>query len=971
MISQESAREQIAQLVARYKALSSRERKEYNEAATRQGFILPLFRALGWNVDDPDEVKPEEQVSRGFVDFAFRIGGVAKFFLETKKIPEDLSDPRWARQAINYAWTKGVTWAVLCDFEELKVFNAEVREADPRQALFLQFTVDSYLADLERLWYLSRPACEENVLDREAEKWGKRSLKRPVGEQLLDNLMEWRRELYRHLRQYNPMWSPQQIDECVQRTLDRLVFMRTMEDRGVEDRSLITLVREYKDAIAHRRNYDLVPRLVHLFRAYDEWYDSRLFEPHLLENLQCEPEPFVRVIEGLYHPDVFTEYDFNAIDADVLGAIYEQYLGHVAQERGKDTVELEAKKAKRKAQGIYYTPQFVVRYIVRQTLGRLLEERGLQGALNVRVLDPACGSGSFLIEAFAVLDDFIARARNQQPHSAKGDLHDLARRMEILSRNIYGVDLDAQAVEVAQLNLLLRAANQRGRLPRLDHIRQGNSLISGTPDELETAFGPTWRDRHPFNWEAEFPDVMADGGFDVVIGNPPYVRQETLGAAFKEYARDHYQTYAGTADLYVYFIERAMSLLRPGGYFGMICSNKFMRAKYGKALRDFLATRTTLLEVIDFGELPVFQDAATFPVIIIAQNQPTTTQRFVFAPIKTLDFPSFDAEIAARAATLGERSLQGESWTLAGEGEQAILDKMRAVGVPLGEYVGGKIYRGVLTGLNEAFVIDERTRNRLIAEDPRSAELIKPFVVGDDVRKYEINFRKRYLITIPNGWTREQSGGAKDAWGWLKRRYPAIAKHLAPFAAKGEARWDKGEYWWELRPCDYHAEFESPKIVYPDIARESRFAFDMGGLYFGNTVYFIPTYDLYLLGLLNSRLIFAYFKRGAAVLGDPDKGGRLRWLRQDVVRIPIRVLNLEDPAERAMHDRMVALVEEMLRLKREHAEAEAALENRRHDLARAIERTDREIDRLVYQLYGLTEDEIAIVEGQSPHGQSA
>ncbi|MGB9592959.1 MAG: hypothetical protein ACPL7R_02330, partial [Anaerolineae bacterium] len=283
MISQESAREQIAQLVARYRALSSRERKEYNEAATRQGFILPLFRALGWNVDDPNEVKPEEQVSRGFVDFAFRIGGVAKFFLETKKIPEDLSDPRWARQAINYAWTKGVTWAVLCDFEELKVFNAEVREADPRQALFLQFTVDSYLADLERLWLLSRPACEENALDKEAEKWGKRSLKRPVGEHLLDNLMEWRRELYRHLRRYNPVWSPQQIDECVQRILDRLVFVRTMEDRGVESRSLISLVREYKDAIAHRRNYDLVPRLVHLFREYDEWYDSRLFEPHLLE----------------------------------------------------------------------------------------------------------------------------------------------------------------------------------------------------------------------------------------------------------------------------------------------------------------------------------------------------------------------------------------------------------------------------------------------------------------------------------------------------------------------------------------------------------------------------------------------------------------------------------------------------------------------------------------------------------------
>ena len=253
MVSPEAAREEVARLVAQFNAMSDRERRTYNEAATRQRFILPLFRALGWNTDNTDEVSPEEQVSRGFVDFAFRIGGVAKFFLETKKIPADLDDPRWAQQAINYAWTKGVTWAVLCDFEGLKVFNAEVREADPRQATFLEFSADSYLTDFDRLWHLSRPACQENALDREAEKWGKRTRKRPVGEQLLENLMDWRRELFRHLRQYNRIWSPTQIDEAVQRTLDRLVFIRTVEDREIEDRRLINLAREYEDAIRQFR----------------------------------------------------------------------------------------------------------------------------------------------------------------------------------------------------------------------------------------------------------------------------------------------------------------------------------------------------------------------------------------------------------------------------------------------------------------------------------------------------------------------------------------------------------------------------------------------------------------------------------------------------------------------------------------------------------------------------------------------
>lgn len=961
MVSQESARQEIARLVARYKALSPRQRKDYNEPATRQGFILPLFRALGWNTDDPNEVSPEENVSRGFVDFAFRINGVAKFFLETKKLPADLSDPRWAQQAINYAWTKGVTWAVLCDFEGLKIFNAEVREADPRQAMFLQFTADSYLTDFERLWWLSRPACEQGTLDKEAEKWGKRSLKRPVGEQLLENLMEWRRELYRHLRQYNPMWAPEQIDEAVQRTLDRFVFIRTVEDREVEPRRLLGLAREYRDAIQQRRKYDLIPKLVALFREYDDGYDSRLFAPHLLEELQCEPEPFVRVIEGLYNPDEFTEYDFNAIGADVLGAMYEQYLGHVALERGKDVVELEAKKSKRKAQGIYYTPQFVVQYIVRQTLGRVLEERGLEGARNVRVLDPACGSGSFLIEAFSVLDEFIARATNQQPASAKGDTHDLARRMAILTRNIYGVDLDAQAVEVAQLNLLLRAANQRGRLPQLQNIRQGNSLISGTDEELQAAFGPEWRDKHPFNWEREFESAMEDGGFDVVIGNPPYVRQESLGEAFKDYAKGRYETYAGTADLYVYFIERAMSLLRPGGYLGFIVANKWMRAAYGEPLRRWLKQQQ-IAEIIDFGDLPVFEQATTYPCILILRKA-APARTFAVTQVKTLDFASLDEYARDNRYDVAQDSLSDKGWSLAGGQAQALLAKLRAKGVPLGEYVQGKIYYGIKTGLNEAFVIDERTRSRLIAEDPRSAELIKPFLLGRDVKRYAPPQSKRYLIFARRGVNIDE--------------YPAIKKHLLPFKDRLTPKPDgwvgeewkgrkPGRYeWYEIQDTvDYYAEFEKPKIIVPAIVQRASFAFDSGDIYSNDKTSIIGVNDLYLLGVLNSPVADLVLRDIAST----KQGGFFEQKPMYLSQLPIRTLNLADPAERAMHDRMVALVEEMLRLKKEHAAAEAAKEDRRHALAREIERTDRDIDRLVYELYGLTEEEIAIVERHSERG---
>jgi hypothetical protein len=394
----------------------------------------------------------------------------------------------------------------------------------------------------------------------------------------------------------------------------------------------------------------------------------------------------------------------------------------------------------------------------------------------------------------------------------------------------------------------------------------------------------------------------------------------------------------------------------------MICSNKFMRSKYGTALRDFLATKTTLLEIIDFGELPVFQDAATFPVIIITRNKPASSQRFLYVPIKRLDFISLSQEVASVSMQLDERALGDNSWTLTTGREQSILDKMRLVGIPLGEYVDRKIYRGVVTGCNEAFVIDRGTYNRLIAQDHRSAELIKPFLMGDDIRKYRINLRDRFLIFARRGVNIEN--------------YPEIYQHLLRLKDRlmpkpkdwHGAEWSgrkPGTYqWYEIQDTiDYYEEFAKPKIIFPDIAKESRFAFDKDGYYPADTTFIIPTSDLYLLGLLNSRLCWFALKLICPVLGDPNKGGRLRLKTQYTSQLPIRRISFSDAADKARHDRLVALVEEMLALRREHAAAEQALDETRRDLARRIAAVDRAIDALVYELYELTQAEIAIVEG--------
>ena len=311
-----------------------------------------------------------------------------------------------------------------------------------------------------------------------------------------------------------------------------------------------------------------------------------------------------------------------------------------------------------------------------------------------------------------------------------------------------------------------------------------------------------------FDWAGAdgFGEIMRAGGFDAVIGNPPYVRQETLGRDFKDYAKRRFETYVSTADLYLYFVEKSHALLKHNGLYGVIVSNKFMRAKYGTKLRRFLSTSSRLLEIIDFGELPVFKDSATFPAILITQNSNVLKQEFIYAPIKTLSFDSLSNEITAVGNVLSENAIKNENWTLVTERELHLLDKIRAAGIALNSYMDSDIHWGIKTGLNEAFVVNQETRDHLIEEHSSSMELLAPFAVGDDIRAYRINDRKRYLVFIPDGWT-DTRRGKQDAWIWFSAKYPAISGHLALHETKARKRYDQGRHWWELRPCVYYHEF--------------------------------------------------------------------------------------------------------------------------------------------------------------------
>lgn len=425
-------------------------------------------------------------------------------------------------------------------------------------------------------------------------------------------------------------------------------------------------------------------------------------------------------------------------------------------------------------------------------------------------------------------------------------------------------------------------------------------------------------------------------GFDAIIGNPPYIRQEEF-SALKPYLQGQYATYTGTADLLVYFIELGLKLLRPDGLFNFIISNKFMRANFGKALRQWLQ-QYRLLEILDFGDLPVFEEATTYPCILQIQKQ-MPADFFRAANIPALEQGDFTAYVQGLHFESAQSALTPEGWTLADTRVQQLLEKLKKTGVPLGEYVQGKIYYGIKTGLNEAFVIDAATRERLIAEDERSGEVIKPFLAGRDVKRYIAPRVDKYLILLPKGWTKGQFGDLVEveAFVALEKQYPAVAGFLAPFADKGRSRYDKGDYWWELRACDYYGEFERGKILYQEIATYQAFTYDTSGVYCNNKIFFIPGASLGLLGLLNAKLVWFYLDKVASKL----QGGAFAMQSPYVLSIPVVKEVVEDA-------KFEALAREVLR-KKEIGEDTAELE--------------KEMDWMVAEAYGLGDGEIGIIEG--------
>jgi hypothetical protein len=429
-----------------------------------------------------------------------------------------------------------------------------------------------------------------------------------------------------------------------------------------------------------------------------------------------------------------------------------------------------------------------------------------------------------------------------------------------------------------------------------------------------------------------------------VIGNPPYVRHERIRDQKPALKEAHPQVYRGTADLYVYFYSQGLNILHPRGFLAFITSNKFMRAGYGKKLRRFLTQKATPRTVIDFGDLPVF-DATAYPCIVMAQKAPAPANNIVRAlTVESVPQIRRITQVMAQQAwpMPQHKALTANSWRLQPPEVLNLLEKLRQSGTPLGEYVEDKFYYGIKTGYNKAFVIDRATRDRLIAEHPSSAEVIKPFLRGRNVKQWVIDFGEQYLIKIASSrnvthpWSDQPDKEAEEIFA---RTYPAIHAHFEQYRERLIKRYDQGDYFWELRSCAYWEEFEKPKVVYQDIARSYGMAWDESGAFLANTCYFIPGVRKWLLAILLSKSMQFYVHKQ---LGS-DQGGFIRLFSTHVSNFPIPV---PDSEQQTVIDGLVRRI----------LAAKAA------DPAADVSALEAEIDRLAYQLYGLTEDEIAIIE---------
>ena len=986
-------------------------------------FSAVLEKILGYRTADPDaeySLAFERPIRRGKVDVALGrfhdaegVGEiVAPFeFKGPACVDLDAPTPGRGRSPVQQAWdyamdAPGSRFVLVSNCLEIRLYGfgrgrdsyelfdlTRLDEREEHRRLRLMLAADRFLSGATDALLRDTDSAYKDVTERLYKDY------KALRDRLVDFIQN---------AADGPKLSPLVAIEIAQKILDRILFIAFAQRTD--------LMRDRLLERAVKAKSEFVPRPIWaniqtLFSWVDQGhfdqdvpaYNGGLFAPDSsLDSLQI-PDWLATEIAAL------GEWDYRReAPVTVLGHIFEQSIEDIERFKAESRGEAAPAVSKRKREGVVYTPDMVTRFLVEKTIGLSLREafdalwakhrpsekaatatqaafwRDYLGVLRgFTVVDPACGSGAFLIAAFDALAFEYRRAETAL--AALGETIDFDIFDEIVTRNLYGVDLNPESVEITRLSLWLKTARRDHRLQNLEAtIKTGDSLIE------DAAFTP-----RPFDWRAAFPHLFARGGFDVVIGNPPYVRMELI-KAMKPYLEKHYVVAADRADLYAYFFERGAGLLKSGGRLGFISSSTFFRTGSGEALRTFLTDRLAVEAVVDFGDVQVFEGVTTYPAILTLRKSDDGPATLSFLTIADEAPKELGRAFDEQARPMPRARLTAGSWRFEEEPLALLRDKIAKGRKTLGEVYGPPM-RGIVTGLNEAFVIDTETRDRLVKADKKSAELLKPFLRGEDVKRWRVEPHGLWLIDTPKDMIDIDN-------------YPAIRNWLAPFREELERRATK-QNWFELQQAQlaYQPKLEEPKLVWGHFQLDAAFSIESSGSFLNNKCFFLPTADGALCAMLNSRPLWAQLR----AIARPKRGGYIEAEAQYVEQLAIphlpararerlaalgqastaaaaerfalqsavrkRILDLAPP-ERAklngkLHDwreldfpAFRAEIKKVFRADvplKERGEWEAYLKENRARvgaLSTEIAAAEREIDALVYELFELTGEETALLE---------
>lgn len=1007
-----------------------------NETAVRNLFFEEVLGTLlGYRTYDPDgpyTLAFEHPIRRGAVDVALGLFGgpngdriVAPFELKGPGSRDlDAIAPGRGRSPVQQAWdyaidAPGSRWVLVSNCVEIRLYGFG-RGRDAYELIDLTRLDDP--EEHARLWLVLSAerflGGQTEALLRETD-----SAYRAITNELYVEYSALRERLIAFLVDSadGPRLPPLGAIELAQKLLDRILFVAFAQRTDLLPEKLL------ERAAAARNEFLPQPlwlNFLALFRQIDRGdprlyiygYNGGLFAPDPVADALVLPDALAQDVAKL------GQWDYRSdVPVTVLGHIFEQSITDLEKLKAESIGLPAPRVSKRKREGVVYTPDIVTRFLVERTIGLTLAEhfsellaqhaetsapprngdpipwregepserafwRDYSAALRgLAIVDPACGSGAFLVAAFDLLAAEYRRVADRL--AELGETVDFDPFDEIVTRNLYGVDLNPESVEITRLALWLKTARRQHRLQNLEAtIQVGNSLVDD----------PAFSDR-PIDWPAAFPDVFGRGGFDVVIGNPPYVRMELIKPV-KPYLEKHYVVAADRADLYAYFFERGVKLLKDGGRLGYISSSTFFRTGSGENLRTFLGDRVAVEAVVDFGDLQIFEGVTTYPAIVtLRKGRDGGDGRLEFLKADGELPKDLAAAFAEKALSMPRARLGAGSWRFEDEPVARLRDKIVSGRKTLGEVYGPPLY-GIKTGYNKAFVIDRETRDRLVAADPRSDELLKPFLRGENVKRWRVEPEGLFLINTPRGKVDIDD-------------YPAIRNWLMPFKPELEKRATKQE-WFELQQSqlEYQKSFELKKIVFQRFQNIPLFCFDTDGHYPNNALWVIANAEPHTVAILNSMVAHWLYRSTTTPLsggfyqlnahqitGFPipettagDKKqllsltlgaieaktsliqivGSVRVRIFDLARagVPCRLSNklanwweLDFTAFRAEVKRVFrADIPVKERGDWEAYLAENAAEVRR--LTSAIAEAEAEIDAIVYRLFDLTDDEVKLLE---------